>query len=229
MVTLSKKRSWKWFEDEEEDEGWASQQAITPWHSSVPSLSHLQRDIEQIFAKTFRNLGWSAPSSSPDFWSSQAVFQPSVNIASNEKEYIVTVEIPGMEERDIKLDISPNGLLTISGEKRQESEDIDRDYECVECFYGVFQRTLSLPEDTDHEAVKARFRNGVLTITCPRTETAKPRERQIPINGVKLIRKVAPVQALLTPTQKRRRSSEETEWHSTSLLFPIRELIPTHL
>jgi len=185
MAVATKKKSWNWFRNEDEDKRWPSRGAITPWHGSVPSLSQMQRDIEQVFADTFSNFRWPALVSMPGFFGTQAMFHPSLNITSSDSEYAITVETPGMEEKDIRLDVSRDGLLTISGEKRQESEDKSKDYECVECSYGAFQRSLSLPDDVDQEAIEARFKHGVLTITCPRAKMAQSKARQIPIGASK--------------------------------------------
>jgi HSP20 family protein len=163
----------------------------------VPSFSHLQREVEQMYDNAFRSFSWPLTAMVPNLRNimpqmqqqmqqqiqQMQMFQPQVNIASTNDEYSILVEVPGMEERDIKLDISPDGILTISGEKRQENEDKDKDYEFMECSYGFFQRSLTLPDDVDQEGIEANFRNGLLTITCPRTESMRSQRRQIPVRG----------------------------------------------
>lgn len=111
------------------------------------------------------------------------LFHPKVDIVSGNKEYTITAELPGLEEKDVRLHISVDGLLVISGEKRQEAAEGRGETQCVECSYGAFERALSLPDDVDREGIEARFRNGVLTVTCPRTEAEHSLSRQIPLSA----------------------------------------------
>ncbi len=96
-----------------------------------------------------------------------ALLKPRADLSATDTEYQLTVEIPGINERDVSLDISGN-TLTIRGEKRQEKEEKAKDYYRIERSYGSFQRVLSLPEDVDQDTIKATFKNGVLTVTMPR-------------------------------------------------------------
>ena len=106
---------------------------------------------------------------------SGSFLKPSVDIKENKKNYKISVEVPGVEESDIKLELV-DGSLVIRGEKRQENEDKDEHYHSVERSYGSFQRVLSLPEDVNEDDIDAKFKNGVLTITAPRKQLAKPKE-----------------------------------------------------
>ncbi len=144
-------------------------------------LSNFFRDMDRVFDNTLRNFP-AFPEVSDNFLGMQNAFIPTVDIVSNDNEYTVKVEVPGIEEKDIKLNISADGMLNISGEKRYENTESRQNVECTECSYGAFERSLSLPDDIDQESIEARFKNGVLTITCPRTETSKAESRPIPIN-----------------------------------------------
>ena len=99
-----------------------------------------------------------------------------------EQEYLLTVEIPGVNEKDVAVDISGN-TMTIKGEKKQEKEEKDKNYYRIERSYGSFQRVLSLPEDVNQEGVKAGFKNGVLSITMPRKALPKGEVKQIQITS----------------------------------------------
>lgn len=145
-------------------------------------LSNFFHNMDRMFDHTFRHMEFPAFAGAPAFWSMQAL-QPSIDITSNDNEYTVTAEMPGLEEKDIRLDVSADGMLTISGEKRQESTESRRDTVCAECSYGVFERQITLPEDVDQEGIEARFRNGVLTVTCPRNDFARAESRHIPISS----------------------------------------------
>jgi HSP20 family protein len=146
-------------------------------------LSSFFSGMDRVFNNTLRNFGVPMLSDVNNFFDAQNMFIPNIDIASNDNEYTLTVEVPGIDEKDIQLDISEDGQLYISGEKRCESRDKRRNMENIECSYGAFERTLSLPDDVDIKNVDANFRNGILTITCPRNESARSQSRQIPISG----------------------------------------------
>jgi HSP20 family protein len=107
---------------------------------------------------------------------------PSVEIDETEKEYRITAELPGLEERDVEV-LLQDGLLTVRGEKKLESENRNRSYS--ERFYGRFERQITLDRDIDESAVNATFKNGVLTVTVPKSAHAVERSRRIPINAGK--------------------------------------------
>jgi len=96
-----------------------------------------------------------------------------------DREIRITAEVPGMSDKDIEL-LVDDGVLTLRGEKKSETEDKDRGYS--ERFYGRFERRIALPSGVDQKAAKADFKEGLLTITLPRTEEAE-RSRRIPINS----------------------------------------------
>ncbi|MBL8542407.1 MAG: Hsp20/alpha crystallin family protein [Hyphomonadaceae bacterium] len=103
---------------------------------------------------------------------------PSVEVSETDREVKVTAELAGLEEKDIDIRVDED-MLTISGEKRAESEDKERQYS--ERYYGRFERSLTLPAIVDEERAKATFKNGVLTITMPKVEGAKSKTKRIPI------------------------------------------------
>jgi HSP20 family protein len=91
----------------------------------------------------------------------------------------VTAELPGLEEKDVELELV-NGVLAIKGEKKTETEDRDRLFS--ECYYGRFERRIPV-EDIDEDNVSASFHNGVLTVTLPKTARAQWQVKHIAING----------------------------------------------
>ncbi len=99
-------------------------------------------------------------------------FSPPVDVREDEKEVTVKAELPGMEEKDIEVNLADNGL-TIKGEKKAEKEEQGKDNWYRETSYGAFHRFIPLPEGLDKEKVDARFKNGVLTVTLRRLEEAK--------------------------------------------------------
>lgn len=107
-------------------------------------------------------------------------FQPKVNIVDSEKEITVSVEIPGMDEKDIDLSLTKDSL-TIKGEKKEEKEEKGKNYHRMERSYGSFSRTLPLPVEINTEKAEASYKQGVLTILLPKTEKAVKETKKIPI------------------------------------------------
>jgi HSP20 family protein len=105
-----------------------------------------------------------------------------MDVEETEKEYRVTAELPGLEERDVEV-LLQDGLLSVRGEKKLESENRSRTYS--ERFYGRFERQITLDRDIDENAVNATFKNGVLTVTVPKSRSAVERSKRIPINAGK--------------------------------------------
>ena len=102
---------------------------------------------------------------------------PAVDVAEETDKILVKVEVPGMDEKDLKIHFE-DGLLTVSGERQFERKD-DRNYHRIERSYGSFVRTFTLPRSIDAAQIVAKYRNGVLEIEIPKKEEAKPRQIQI--------------------------------------------------
>jgi HSP20 family protein len=102
---------------------------------------------------------------------------PAVDVAEDGEKIHVKVEVPGMEEKDLRINFE-DGLLTVSGERQFERKE-DRNYHRIERAYGSFVRTFSLPRSVDASQIVANYRNGVLEIEIPKKEEAKPRQIQI--------------------------------------------------
>ena len=98
---------------------------------------------------------------------------PAVDVAEDTDRILVKVEVPGMEEKDLKVNFE-DGLLTVSGERQFERRE-DRSYHRIERAYGNFVRTFSLPRSVDAGKITAQYRNGVLEIEIPKREESKPR------------------------------------------------------
>jgi HSP20 family protein len=100
-------------------------------------------------------------------------------VSENDKEVRVTAELPGLDEKDVEVQLS-NGVLAIRGEKKTETEDRSRLFS--ERFYGRFERRIPV-DDIDEDKVSASFRNGELVITLPRSAEAQRHVKRIAING----------------------------------------------
>lgn len=167
---------WNWFKKEEEQT--TGNRNTLPVTREYP-LSRLHQEIDQLFTNFFRG-SLASPFRQLDQPWLDGMMLPRVDIAEGKKHYTITVEVPGVEEKDIDVTIEDR-TLTIRGEKRHEQEDHDRQYHRVERSYGAFQRVLSLPNDSNEDAIEAKFKNGILTLTVPKTPDMKPAGRKISI------------------------------------------------
>jgi HSP20 family protein len=189
-MDIKKLNPWNWFKHEEDNERrnlpvyrqQQQQQTETPVSAYSPLMS-LHQEIDRMFNNAFRSFGLpslSLGAAAPLAWETN-LFRPNVDIDATDKEYRITVEMPGVEESDIRLELSPDGALSIQGEKRIEREEKGHDLYRVERSYGSFQRVLALPEDADRDSINATFKNGVLTVNVSRKATARPEVRWITV------------------------------------------------
>lgn len=105
---------------------------------------------------------------------------PALEMVDDEKAYRLTAELPGLDEKDVEINVA-DGVLSISGEKKEEAERKEKGFLLSERRYGSFQRQVSLPADIDPEGIKAQFKDGVLTVTLTKDEKAAARTRKIAI------------------------------------------------
>jgi HSP20 family protein len=108
-------------------------------------------------------------------------WQPALDVYEEKDNYVVKVELPGVNKEDVKLSLE-QGTLTITGERKAETKPETTEVHLSERFYGRFQRSLNLPETLAVDQVKAQFKDGVLTVTLPKSEAAKPRQIDIALN-----------------------------------------------
>jgi HSP20 family protein len=106
---------------------------------------------------------------------------PAVDVAEEKDKILVRVEVPGMNQNDLKVSFE-DGLLTVSGERQFERKD-DRNYHRIERTYGTFTRTFSLPRTVDAGSIAAQYRDGILEIEIPKLEEAKPKQIQINVGA----------------------------------------------
>lgn len=187
-MDVSKWVPWNWFKREEEDAGKAIPvrrgDSPEPAYAPASPLAQLHREMDRLFDNAFRGFGMTPFDFSrrPRFPMMEGLLKPSLDLGATENMYTVTVEIPGVDEKDVKLEIV-NDTLSIRGEKKQESEEKDNNYYRVERSYGSFQRVLSLPEDADQNGVKATFKNGILKVTMPRTSLPRSDVKRIEVRS----------------------------------------------
>jgi len=138
----------------------------------------LHREMNRLFDDVFRGFDL-ASSGIGERPFDRGIGWPNIEVSETGNEVKVTAELPGLDEKDVDIRLS-DGVLVISGEKRTETEDKDRLFS--ERAYGRFERRIPL-DDIDEEKVNASFKNGVLSVTLPRSAEAKSNVRRIAING----------------------------------------------
>lgn len=109
-----------------------------------------------------------------------ADWAPSVDISETESEYQIKAEIPDVKKEDVKVTLE-DGVLTIQGERKHETEEKGKKYHRIERSYGSFVRTFSLPDVIDDNKVKAEFKDGVLNLHLPKSEKAKPKAIEVKV------------------------------------------------
>ena len=160
---------------------------LVPWRGSrAParseeengdSLYDVRREMNRLFDDFFRGADLMTP------FERERTFTPSINVTENDSAIEVTAELPGMDENDIDLTLSRQGL-TIRGEKREEKEEEGKNYYTRERSYGYFRRNIPVPMDAiEQDNVEATFDRGILTITLPKREEAGPDTKRIEVKS----------------------------------------------
>lgn len=141
-------------------------------------LMALQRDINNVFEDFWDKVenGWSGRSDVV------GMFGPSTDVTETDKSVDVSVELPGMTEKDVDISVS-HDAITIRGEKKVEREEERKGVYMSERSYGSFYRTVPLPAGVDADKADATFKNGVLTVSLPKTAEAQANVKRIPIKA----------------------------------------------
>ena len=150
--------------------------SLVPFGTRYPSLfEDFRREVDSLMNRFFDRDLVGIGDGDGGTW-----FSPLANFAETENEYEVTVDLPGLKPEDFTTEIR-NGDLWITGERKQEHEEKQKNWHCVERRYGQFRRVIGLGQDVDAEKINAEYRDGVLKITAPKAETAKL--KRIPVKG----------------------------------------------
>jgi HSP20 family protein len=145
---------------------------MTGW-SGFNGLSTLRNEIDRLFeapltelARTSHLLSGSAPV---------------VDIYEDKDNFVVKAELPGMKKEDIDVSLH-DGSLSISGERKGEKKWEEAEVYRAERFFGRFQRTVALPAPVASGGIKAQYKDGILTVTLPKAEEAKPKQIDVQVN-----------------------------------------------
>lgn len=138
---------------------------------SDPNYDRMERRLNQVFDHFFTDLGLTRRSEQ----AGQNRMTPALDIYEDEKKWTVHTELPGVKKEDIKLETQGNHLV-ISGECNRKSEYKENNVRYQERRYGSFSRTVPLPEDVDKSKINAKYENGVLEVTIPKSAEASPKK-----------------------------------------------------
>ncbi len=182
-MDLSKFAPWNWFKDENEAKSQVVPVGVNmPVTSDFSSLLEKQKSFENIFETFKKEVGKTfAPLKTDDVFKS-TWFKPSLDIASGSNDYIIKLELPGVDKKDIEVEVH-NNTLTIKGKKKQELEEKEKDYYRIERSYGSFKRVLNLPEDADTDNIVSEHKDGILTVKISKKEIPKKEVKKIEIKS----------------------------------------------
>lgn len=160
---------------------WKREKGLTPSRlerSGDYPLVSFQKALNNLFDDFFRTIDFSG-----SFEEKLGKFDPRVDMVEDEKEIRLTAELPGLDEKNIELQLSKDRLI-IKGEKSEEKEEKDKEHYYMERSFGSFQRMIALPTDVDSDKIDATFEKGVLHVTMPKVSTGKISQKKIPIKSV---------------------------------------------
>jgi len=154
--------------------------ALTRWNPFAPArwepfreLSTLEDRLNRMFGE-----GFGTPYGGQEL--TAGAFVPPVDVYEDEKSIRLKMEVPGIEEKDININLE-NNLLTVKGERKMESETKEENYHRMERSYGSFARSFTLPNTVDPEDVKASYAKGVLTINMAKRAEARPKQIKVEV------------------------------------------------
>jgi HSP20 family protein len=150
----------------------------SPFDTLLRGRSNLHREVDRLFEDFWHNGG--TPSLLAP-WSESAL-SPLVDETEDDKAYHVEVELPGMDQQDVEVSYA-DGLLTISGEKKEDKEEKRKDYYRKERSFGAFRRVLPIPGAVDESKIQAVFKKGVLSVELPKTREAQKKVKKISVKS----------------------------------------------
>ncbi|MBA4601104.1 Hsp20/alpha crystallin family protein [Thermoactinomyces mirandus] len=135
------------------------------YHPLTYSLAQIHSEINRAFERFFDNPIWEKPMS----------IMPAINMKDDGNQYTIEADMPGLEDRNIEIEIHGNQLI-IKGEHEQQEEKQGEKMYISERKYGSFHRSITIPEDANHDNIQASYENGVLVIAIPKDPGKKPRK-----------------------------------------------------
>lgn len=137
------------------------------------------RELEEISSRLNRIFGRETARTGAG--QEMLTWTPSADISETDEAYHIKAEIPGVNKEDVKVTLQ-DGMLTISGERRQEKEEKNKKFHCIERSYGSFVRSFGMPEDAEESSIKAEFKDGMLNVTLAKSGKPKARATEIAVS-----------------------------------------------
>jgi HSP20 family protein len=144
------------------------------------------RDVESLHRgldRLFEDMWGGRPGTSllPELWSGRDVV-PQLDVTEDDNAFHVTIELPGLDEKDVNVSLADR-VLTISGEKKAEKEEKEKNAYRRERAYGSFRRVLEIPAEVDAQRIEAKFKKGILAIDLPKSKAAQQKATKIPVKA----------------------------------------------
>ncbi len=140
------------------------------WIDPLDLVTDLQGDMNRLFSSSLRR--------GPELGFGE--FIPSLEFKEDENQFLVHLDIPGMERKDLDISVSGN-TLSVKGERKTEEHKKEKGYFYSERHYGSFQRSVELPAEVDTDKVAASYKDGVLELVLPKSEKAKPKQIKVDV------------------------------------------------
>jgi HSP20 family protein len=145
----------------------------SPLRFAFDRLSTLRDEIDRAFG-----VPWAEPARPAQFLNS---WVPALDVHQNKDSVVVRAELPGLKKEDIFLTLH-DGVLSLAGERKTETARTEGDTHRSERFFGKFQRSVTLPAAVKADKIQASYKDGILTVTLPKTEEAKPKQIEVSVN-----------------------------------------------
>ena len=150
---------------------------LTRWNPTREILG-MEKEFSKFFDSFNNRFGLKTSRDDDEFMN--AVWSPLTDVVENEEKYSLRLDLPGVKKEDVKIKFV-NGQLSISGERHSESEKKDSTYHHIERAFGKYYRAFNLPEKIVEDKISADFKDGILSVTIPKAEEAKPKQIEVKI------------------------------------------------
>lgn len=182
-MTVSKLNPWNWLQKEREQEaGPPVERTEGEARMARSPIDRIHAEFDRLADTMLRGFGLPPRGLFGSGALADTAIKAKVDIYGTDKEYVIEADLPGVDEKDVSIELKDD-LLVITAEKRRDEEIEGKDYYRVERSCGSFRRVLNVPGDADRDAIKAKFDKGVLRITMPRTDRVENAGRKVPIES----------------------------------------------
>ena len=147
--------------------------ALVKW-DPFRDIITLRERMDRMFEDSLSRFRMPEEATMPTFWS------PSVDIYETDENIVLKAELPGVDKKEVSVEVKDSTLI-LKGERKREKEVKEENYHRVERSFGTFMRSFSLPVSVKQDQVKAKFRDGVLEVTLPKAEEAKPKQVKVEV------------------------------------------------